>query len=106
MAVLRLLPAALRFRASVNASGPRLRATDSRSHRLERADELWKDLEAATCQKLRDVSGPLTFSAESAPATRIALQSAELLRDRLEVMTADEARLRFPTATLLPVMAP
>lgn len=63
---------------------------------LGRADELWKDLEAATGQRLRDISGALTFSAENAPATRIALQSAVLLGDRVEVMTAAEAKSRFP----------
>lgn len=63
---------------------------------VERADKLWKDLEAATGQKLRDISGALTFCAGSAPATQIALQSANLLGGQVEVMTAAEAKARFP----------
>ena len=63
---------------------------------LDRADELWKELETITGQKLRDISGALTFTAESSPATPVALQSAALLGDRVEVMTAGETRARFP----------
>ncbi|MEV0699602.1 FAD-dependent oxidoreductase [Saccharopolyspora sp. NPDC050389] len=63
---------------------------------VERADQLWQELEAETGEQLRNIGGALVFGAESSPAMRIALQAADLLGDRVRVMTREEVRREYP----------
>jgi sarcosine oxidase len=62
----------------------------------DRADLIWRELEKESGRTLRNLTGALAIGSTTSPATRTALKSAALLGSRAEVLSREEAQLRFP----------
>jgi sarcosine oxidase len=67
-----------------------------------RSDELWRELEAETGQTLRDLGGALTFGVPDEPEMAVGLDSADLIGDRAEVLSHEDAVSRFPMYKIKP----
>lgn len=62
----------------------------------DRADAVYRELEARSGVRLRDLRGVLAIGQEGAEPTRIALENASVRPSRFEVLTNAETRARFP----------
>lgn len=62
----------------------------------DRADFIWHELEQESGRTLRNLTGALAIGSTASPATHTALESAALLGSRAEVLSREEAQLRFP----------
>jgi sarcosine oxidase len=63
---------------------------------VERADELWRGLEADSGRRLRDISGSLVIGDADAPNTRTALRGTELNNRDYRILTREESLREFP----------
>jgi sarcosine oxidase len=67
---------------------------------VQRADKLWNELQVTALPRLRSLDGALTIVEEGTVASTTALESAELLGDRAEVISQDAMRHRYPDFNL------
>ena len=67
---------------------------------VQRADELWNELQETALPRLRSLDGALTIVEEGTVASTTALVSAELLGDRAEVLSQEDMRRRYPDFNL------
>lgn len=67
---------------------------------VQRADELWNELQETALPRLRSLDGALSIVEEGTVASTTALGSAELLGDRAEVLSQEDMRRRYPDFNL------
>lgn len=63
---------------------------------VQRANQLWNELQERSLARLRSLGGALTIVEEGTVASATALESAELLDDRSEVLSQDDMKHRYP----------
>lgn len=68
---------------------------------VERANELWDELQEMSTARLRSLGGALTIVQEGTSAASTAAESAELLRGRATILSGGEMRRQYPDFTLL-----
>lgn len=62
---------------------------------VQRADELWNQLQETALPRLRSLVGVLTIVQEGTVASATALESVELLGDRAKVLSQDDMKHRY-----------
>lgn len=67
---------------------------------VERANQLWNELEETSRTQLRSLDGALTVVKERTKASSTALESAESLGDRVDVLSQDDVKKQYPDFSL------
>lgn len=63
---------------------------------VQRANQLWNELQETSLAQLRSLNGALTIVEEGTIASTTALESADLLGDRADVLSLNDMRHRYP----------
>lgn len=63
---------------------------------VERANQIWNELEDRSRTRLRALDGALTIVEKGTKASSTALESAELLGDRAAILSGNDMKLQYP----------